>query len=139
LIPKSWRRRRDYLPADIDLVHLVGRGNQVIRGIDRQGRRATFVVAELIPRRLYALGTWPEGSAGPTGVRAIIVPMLFPVLMWVASLGVLYFAVYQLVIRHVRALNRQMRRFALGTGTPRRICRTRRRLSCANSAAPSAR
>jgi two-component sensor histidine kinase len=103
-----------YLPADIDLVHLVGRGNQVIGGIDRQGRRATFVVAELIPRRLYALGTWPEGSAGPTGVRAIIVPMLFPVLMWVASLGVLYFAVYQLVIRHVRALNRQMRRFALG-------------------------
>ncbi len=104
----------EHLPANVDLAVLVGRGNQVIHGVSGNGRRATFAVAELIPRRLYALGTWPEGAAGPTGLRAIIVPMLFPILMWVASLGVLFLAVYQLVIRHVRTLNRQMRRFALG-------------------------
>ena len=103
-----------YLPASVELVDFVGGGNQVIQGKGADGQRATFAVAELIPGRLYALGTWPEGSAGPTMARAMVVPMLFPVLMWIASLGVLYFAIYQLVIRHVRQLNRQMRRFALG-------------------------
>ena len=105
---------RAELPAGIELSGLASHGNHVFRGRTEADEAATFVVAELIPRRLYALGTWPKDSAGPTGLRAMIVPMLFPVLMWVASLGVLYFAVYHLVIRHVRTLNRQMRRFALG-------------------------
>jgi two-component sensor histidine kinase len=102
------------LSADVDLAALAGQGNTVFPGDTGDGSRATFVVAELIPRSLYVLGTWPEAAAGPTGWRAVVVPMLFPILMWIASLGVLYFAIYHLVIRHVRTLNRQMRRFALG-------------------------
>ena len=104
----------DDLPEGFDLAQIAGQGNAVFHGLTGNGSSATFVVAELIPRRLYALGTWPEGAAGPVGLRAAVVPMLFPALMWAASLGVLYFAVYHLVIRHVRTLNRQMRRFALG-------------------------
>lgn len=104
----------DDLPVDLDLSTLAGGGNQVFHGRTGAGDAATFAVAELIPRRLYALGTWPNESAGVAGWRAMVVPMAFPILMWIASLGVLFFSVDQLVIRHVRALNRQMRRFALG-------------------------
>lgn len=112
--PQTAALHRAELPRDVELVELVGEGSQVFRGATHEAGRATFVVVELIRGRLYALGIWPEAAAGPTGWRAIVVPMLFPVLMWMASLGVLYFAIYHLVIRHVRSLNRQMRRFALG-------------------------
>ncbi|WP_333829302.1 sensor histidine kinase [Pararhodobacter sp.] len=78
------------------------------------GESASFAVAELIPRRLYAVGTWTGSMDAQTGMRAAVMPLILPVLMWVASLGVAYFAVYRLVLRHIRTLNRQMRRFALG-------------------------
>jgi two-component sensor histidine kinase len=112
--PAIGENARTHLPRDVLLAGLVGGGSSVFHGTAGDGSRATFVVAEILPRRLYALGTWPEASAGPTGWRAIAVPMLFPVLMWMASLAVLYFAIFHLVIRHIRTLNRQMRRFALG-------------------------
>ncbi|KPQ05892.1 MAG: Signal transduction histidine kinase [Rhodobacteraceae bacterium HLUCCA12] len=87
---------------------------RIIRGQTAEGENATFAVAELIPRRLYALGTWPESEGVAGGMSAMIMPLILPVLMWIASLGVAYFAVYRLVLRHIRTLNRQMRRFALG-------------------------
>lgn len=111
------------LPAGRSLADLADRSeDRVFHGQTNSGERATFAVAELIPRRLYALGTWPESAALPGGTHATVMPLILPVLMWIASLGVAYFAVYRLVLRHIRTLNRQMRRFALGQrGTPPEI------------------
>ena len=39
---------------------------------------------------------------------------MLPLILWAASLGVAYFAVYRLVLRHIRELRSQMRRFAIG-------------------------
>lgn len=102
------------MPADRALSEFVNSGTRVIHGLTGGGDYASFAVAELIPRRLYALGTWPARSEASSGWQAMIMPLILPVLMWIASLGVAYFAVYRLVIRHIRTLNRQMRRFALG-------------------------
>jgi len=102
------------MPADRALSEFVQAGSRVTRGQTGGGQYATFAVAELIPHRLFALGTWPGGSEAPGGLQAVIMPLFLPLLMWIASLGVAYFAVYRLVVRHIRTLNRQMRRFALG-------------------------
>ncbi|MCC5970591.1 MAG: sensor histidine kinase [Pararhodobacter sp.] len=111
------------LPTDRSLAQIAQRNEErIFYGQTEAGDTATFAVAELIPRRLYALGTWPEATRIPAGVSAVISPLVLPVLMWIASLGVAYFAVYRLVLRHVRTLNQQMRRFALGhRDTPPKI------------------
>jgi len=103
------------LPAGRPLSDLTANTiERVFHGRTAAGDAATFTVAELIPRRLYAVGTWPESADAPTGLAAAFMPLILPVLMWIASLGVAYFAVFRLVLRHIRTLNRQMRRFALG-------------------------
>lgn len=105
----------DLLPAGRPLADLSGVGEErVFYGRTVAGNSATFTVAELIPRRLYAVGTWTDRADASVGMTAVVMPLFLPVLMWIASLGVAYFAVYRLVLRHIRTLNRQMRRFALG-------------------------
>lgn len=105
----------ELLPAGRPLSDLTGSGQErVFHGRTVAGAHATFTVAELIPRRLYAVGTWTDRSEASVGLSAVVMPLFLPVLMWIASLGVAYFAVYRLVLRHIRTLNRQMRRFALG-------------------------
>jgi len=103
------------LPAGHTLTSLTGAsGERMFHGETVGGQSATFTVAELIPRRLYAVGTWTARADATTGMAAVVMPLILPVLMWIASLGVAYFAVFRLVLRHIRTLNRQMRRFALG-------------------------
>ncbi|MCC5957440.1 MAG: sensor histidine kinase [Natronohydrobacter sp.] len=72
-----------------------------------------YTLAELVPRQLYALGSWSSDMT-----RASLTPNLwriaFPVLMWIASVGALILSVHYLVVRHLRQINVQLRRFALG-------------------------
>ena len=102
------------LPEGRSLVGLIEDGTRVFSGPTAEGERATYAMVPLMPGMLYALGVWPGGAgaaaSGGAGLAAVAVPLM----MWVASLAVAYLAVYRLVIRHIRSLNRQMRRFALG-------------------------
>lgn len=72
-----------------------------------------YTLVELAPRQLYALGSWSSDVT-----RASFTPNLwrlaFPVLMWIASVGALILSVHYLVVRHLRHINAQLRRFALG-------------------------
>lgn len=102
------------LPQGEQLGGLVSEGSRVFHGETSYGAPAVFSVAEVIPDRLFALGVWTDTS-DPLGERGwFAVPLLFPILMWLASLGVAFFSIYHLVLRHLRHLNRQVRRFALG-------------------------
>ena len=108
----------DLLPAGMTLADLArsGRGT-VFSGRTAAGDRAVFAVAELVAGQLYVLGVW-DPDAGPAAARGVgRWPVVFPLVMWLASLGVIYVALYHLVIRHLRLLGRQMRRFALGDRT----------------------
>lgn len=72
-----------------------------------------YTLVELVPRQLYALGSWSSDVT-----RSNFTPDLwriaFPVLMWIASVGALILSVHYLVVRHLRHINAQLRRFALG-------------------------
>ena len=100
------------LPEGRSLAGLIEDGNRVFTAPSAEGERATYAMVPLMPGMLYALGVWPAGAATTANVG--VAALVFPILMWVVSLAVAYFAVYRLVVRHIRRLNRQMRRFALG-------------------------
>lgn len=104
----------EVLPQDRSLAGLIDEGTRVFTETSAGGERATYAVVPLMPGMLYALGVWPAGAGAVGAANVGIAALVFPILMWAVSLAVAYFAVYRLVIRHIRRLNRQMRRFALG-------------------------
>ena len=106
------------LPQGVALDDLAGPGAPtVFAGRTEAGERAIFAKAELVPGQLYVLGVWQPDAAPAAILSPGRWPGLFPLMMWVASLAVVYFSLHVLVIRHLRQLNRQMRRFALGDRT----------------------
>lgn len=74
------------------------------------GNRQLYVIAPVIRDTVYALGVWPAAPRSQTGFS--ISSALFPMLMWLASVLVAYFAIDRVVVRHIRGLGQQMRRFA---------------------------
>ncbi|PYE86020.1 sensor histidine kinase [Pseudoroseicyclus aestuarii] len=80
---------------------------------DWDGRRI-IAAQPLLAGSVYALGVWRQPSLYGGAWAA----SLFPLLMWLASLLVAYYAVHRLVIRHVRRLGRTMRRFATDRQLP---------------------
>ncbi len=89
-------------------------GNQVVRSETAEGEPAVYAMAELIPGQLYALAMWERTAPVLKALEARRLPLLFPAAMWLACLAVVLLAVHYLVLRHLKGLNRQMRRFALG-------------------------
>ena len=79
------------------------------KGIDGVSR--LYSVVPVVDDELYALGTWPESNELGGGFY-LHVPALFPFLMWIASLGVAWFATSIFVTRDVLKLRRSMRDFA---------------------------
>jgi two-component sensor histidine kinase len=70
-------------------------------------------VAPLVPGVAYAMGIWTPEQAGQGAGRLGEAPILFPLLMWAASLLVAFWAINRLVIRRVTDLGGRMRRFGL--------------------------
>lgn len=74
------------------------------------GERQLYVIAPVIRDTVYALGVWSAMPRSQTGFT--ISSALFPILMWLASVLVAYFAIDRVAVRHIRGLGQQMRRFA---------------------------
>lgn len=102
------------LPEGRTLADLAGRGGKVLAGRTEAGDRAVFAVVELVSGQLYVLGVWPPDEGPVAALAARSWPLAFPLIMWLASIAVVYFALDFLVIRHLRDMGGQMRRFALG-------------------------
>ncbi|MEL7211351.1 MAG: sensor histidine kinase [Pseudomonadota bacterium] len=102
----------DELPANVDLVGLSTSQAQTFRAINRSGveRRYSIVTISGSPAAVMAIWNTDAGSAGALGTR--IAPLVFPVLMWFASMGVAMLAMNTLVLRHFRRLRRSMDQFA---------------------------
>lgn len=110
----SYEEADQLLPADLTQWALSGVDRKVIRGKARNGEDRVFTLVPTIPNLAYTIGTWSPRDSGLGGWMSAASAVLFPMAMWLVSLAVAYFAVYRLVIRHVRNLRSQMRRFALG-------------------------
>lgn len=105
----------DILPAGQTLESLIPLTDTTFRAKTKSGEPRVFSVVAVVPDLVYALGSWSPQQTGIAGLNlSRFAAMLFPLALWAVSLAVAYFAVYRLVLRHVRELRGQMRRFALG-------------------------
>lgn len=108
-----------YLPQQ-DLAQLAEGGARTFRGDSRTGNPRLYALSPIVPGSVYAIGTLDRRSqtTSPTALAAS--SAVFPVLMWLTSLVVAYYAFHRLVIGHVHALRRKMRAF----GRSRRMIET---------------
>lgn len=75
------------------------------------GSTQPVAVMPLVPGQVYAVGIWAEGTE--TGASALdISATAFPLLMWLASMGVAFLTIDRLVLRHLSALRRRMAAFS---------------------------
>ena len=103
------------LPRDQTLSSLISRSETTFTDITPSGEQRVFAVVSVVPGLIYALGSYSPTEAGVQGYRVTkLTAVLFAVALWGVSLGVAYYAVYRLVLRHVRELRGQMRRFTVG-------------------------
>lgn len=101
------------LPADVPLIDLTAADEIVIRARDTAGDRRLYTVAPLAGGAAHLLVAWPA-DIGITGFARLSLPtVVVPLLMWLASLSVAYFAVNRLVIRHIRRLRHRIRLFSV--------------------------
>lgn len=102
------------LPEGKTLPSLLSRSETTFTARSNGGERRVFSVVPVVPGLVYALGSWNRETSGMVGLTATrFSAMILPILLWAVSLIVAYFAVYRLVLRHIRTLRSQMRRFAV--------------------------
>ncbi len=104
----------DFLPANTQLVDLVGDGNQLFTEKTRNGDVREFAVVPIVEGRAYSLGSWDPARPQTRDRAFATLTLLFPLLMWLISLVVALVAIRLQVIRPIRILGRQMRDFAEG-------------------------
>lgn len=111
--PLSVEDTQDLLPSDIALSELTSTTELSFTSTSRSGDKRQFAIVPIVPDLVFALGSVRPNATDRISLQAAA-SVLFPLLMWVASIIVAYVSVDRLVIRHVRELRSQMRRFALG-------------------------
>ena len=97
----------DVLPQNRTLASLVGGGSQTLHAKGVDGQRYVYSIVQLIDGQITALAAWPENFSNLRGFTATTA-ILFPLLMWVVSIAVAYFAIHRLVIRHIGDLRRRI-------------------------------
>jgi two-component sensor histidine kinase len=100
-----------HLPAGKTLADLALQNRISFSGKTRGGEGRVFAVVSILPNQIYAIGSWSRKNLSVAPGVSMATPMIFPIVMWLTSLGVAYFAVHRLVIKHIRRLGRDMRRF----------------------------
>lgn len=100
------------LPAGRALADERAGAPRVFEATDAAGRERLYTVVPLVPEVAYAMGVWSPADAGPRDEA----PLLFPVVMWAASLLVAFYGMHRLVVSHVSTLGARMRRFAQDRG-----------------------
>ncbi len=100
------------VPEGVALDTLAKGVGTVFRGTISGGEPRVFSVVPIYRGVVYAIASWTPASVGLPEAGMRITPWLFPIVMWLATLVVTYFALSRLVVRHIRDLRIRMRIFA---------------------------
>ena len=107
------------MPRDVALAALVSDESAVFRTMNERGRERAYAVMPLVPGAAYAISVWPSDTPFLESDLYSLLNSILPVVMWIVSLIVAFWALNRLAITHIRKLGRQMRRFALNRTLPR--------------------
>ncbi|MEM1374340.1 MAG: histidine kinase dimerization/phosphoacceptor domain -containing protein [Pseudomonadota bacterium] len=102
------------LPLNFEDQALMSRVGTIFSGEAGDGSERYYAVTPMIDNELVLVGSWPSGSASVSPGMAGSFVLAFPIAMWIVGIGVAYFGIQRLVVRHIRSLQSGMRRFALG-------------------------
>ena len=106
------------MPAGDNLSRLTPLRPQVFRAASEGGEDTVYVVIPVKQKLAYVLASYPPGVLHADGSAGAFPAWVFPFLMWLATLIVIYVAISRLVVTPVRQLARRMRRFATNRATP---------------------
>ncbi|EAR52495.1 periplasmic sensor signal transduction histidine kinase [Oceanicola granulosus HTCC2516] len=99
---------------------LAAEGARAFTARNREGERRIYAVTPVVPDTVFALGVWDIEDRTLGGLPSGLAAVLFPAIMWIASLAVGSLAMHWLVIVHVQRLQQKMRSF----GRSRRLVET---------------
>ena len=108
------------LPAAYDLKQLTGTGRQVFMARNADGIERVYAVIPIVQGTVFAMSVWPVDTPLLKTDFSGRASSLLPIVMWLASLIVAFWALNRLAITHIRKLGRQMRHFALNRTLPRK-------------------
>lgn len=97
------------LPQDRDLEYLANFGRMAFTEKSQNGQERVYAAVPIIEGTVYALGIRERDPSFP--VFGFASSLLFPIAMWLSSLGVSFFAVQRMVIRPMRNLRARMLMF----------------------------
>ncbi|MBT9382648.1 sensor histidine kinase [Pseudooceanicola sp. CBS1P-1] len=100
---------KNILPIRSSLSDMAGLAPMVFSGQSKGGKDQLYVVVPIVENQVFALGIWPSVSNMTDAVEAPVI--LFPLLMWIASVVVGFIAIDRMAGRNIRQLSRRMRRF----------------------------
>lgn len=100
------------MPAGALLTGLSTDEPQTFRATNLAGveRRYSIVTIEGSPAAVMAVWRLDDGAS--SRVAGLVAPAVFPLLMWLASMGVAMLAMHTLVLRHLRGIRQKMDAFA---------------------------
>ncbi len=108
------------LPKGYELAQLTQNERQVFSATNQNGTERVYAVIPLVQGAAFAMSVWPTDTPLLKTDIAGRASALLPIVMWVASLIVAFWALNRLAITHIRKLGRQMRHFALNRTLPRK-------------------
>ncbi|RYH06557.1 sensor histidine kinase [Tropicimonas sp. IMCC6043] len=108
------------LPGDRLSQALLTEGAHRFTALNGYGMRRVYSVVPIAEGAVYAVGAWlPTRATSESPLLDLLhSPALFPIVMWVASLVMVMMAVEWLLVRHVRVIAVQLRRFARNRELP---------------------
>jgi len=109
----------DEVPADISLAVFTTEKSAIFEAANQQGVKRIYVIQEIVAGAVHAISVWPLDTPHMTPSVTTRISAQLPIVMWLASLVVAFWALHRLAIRHIRKLGRQMRLFALNRHLPR--------------------
>lgn len=114
---------RERLPKGYSIAELIAHSPRWIEAENAAGQRRLYSIVPVLTDGFYVVGSWdPEvlhvgQRTGPLN-HLILTPALFPIMMWLVSLILIYMALDRQVVRHLRLIGMQMRQFARSRKLP---------------------
>lgn len=102
---------RAALPAGFNMRWLSSFGSRVFSARSNNGVSRTYTAVPVENGQIYVLGIWASEGGLQQQITRVLKTSIFPILMWLFSLGVALFAIHRLLTRQIQSIGSQMLQF----------------------------
>lgn len=87
---------------------------QIVTRTSASGAVRVYAIVPVVPGEFFAVGSWSADELIEDARSRTRQAVFYPAIVWLIALGVSYFAVHRLAVRHISYLRRVMMAFANG-------------------------